>query len=659
MNTKPTTSTTRSGTTGLTGLAFRGFRFIAPLALAAMVAMPLTTLGGIATADDSKPATPPVATPPAATPPATNPATAPSRAPARDNAAGTAKREAPATPPTSPNGPVRQRPLPANNQAQGRPTDAKGTSAVAAPDPNAKPVLKFDPEVLDFGEMLGGVTMTKTVKITNISDQPVTITRAVPSCGCTVPVVPKDPIAPGATAEGQISLKPPEKQGTDLNKKVTFQIDGHPPMVYELKGHVVEVISVKPDFIDAPAPDQAESAATVVTLTSIDGNPFKVASVNPPIVKNLDTSAAAEHKLEIDWAAWAEQGKTAKLTVVTDHPKAPNLMVVIKRSIRDVQPIPPKNPVDRAQTADPLVSAVRSKNIESVKLLLAGGADPNKKDPVGGDRTPMHWAAKDGNKEIMELLIAAKGNLEIADRVGKTPLSVAAESKDGAAMVAFLLEKGASPNARDTIGGSPLLWAAGLGSPDSVKALVAKGADVNVVDVNGLTPILWAAGIGSPDTVEVLLKAGAKTDASDKITGDTALMRAARTGRVESLALLIKAGAALNARNLSGQTAFMLAATSGSVEKLQALKDAGADVKATDSRGWNAMDFAKNRIDNERGRVVGFLEGFLAANAPANTAPSTTPAGGATAASGSSNGTSGDTKPAASTEPAKQPTASR
>lgn len=655
------------------------FRFIAPVAaMAALLSMPLS-----AAPDDPKPSTPPATQPPPAAQPG-NPATStgatapptrtpptrtPPKAPGRDgNGDATApSRNAPPTP-ISPTAPTRQRQLPANqNPASVQPTDARtlSTSAFAPADPNAAKVLQFDPEVLDFGEMLGGVSATLTYKITNISDQPITITKAIPSCGCTIPVWPKDPIPPGGFAEGQISLKPPEKQGIPLHKKVTFQLDGHSPIVYELKGHVVEVISVKPDFIEGPKPDQLDSASGEVVLTAVDGTTaFKVASVNPPIVKNLSEDAAVEHKLEIDWAKWADQGRNAKLSIVTDHPKAPTLMVVIKRNIQDIQPVPPRpGTIDRTQAADPLVSAVRQKDAKAVALLCAGGADPNKKDPVGGDRAPMHWAAKEGNQEIMAVLLEHKGNLEVTDRVGKTPLSVAAESKDGAGMVGFLLEKGANVNARDFIGGSPVLWAAGLGSPESVKLLIEKGADVNVVDVNGLTPLLWAAGIGVPETVDALLKAGAKTDVADKISGDTALMRAARTGRVESVDLLVKAGAPLDARNASGQSAFMLAATSGNVAKLEALKAAGADVKATDSRGWNAMDFAKNRIDNERTAVVAYLEGFLVANASTSTSPTATPTGGATGgtASAGGGGATGNSAshPTTSTEPAHQPTVGR
>ena len=38
-----------------------------------------------------------------------------------------------------------------------------------------------------------------------------------------------------------------------------------------------------------------------------------------------------------------------------------------------------------------------------VKLLLDGGAEPNKEDEDG--QTPLHWAARNGHKDVVQLLV--------------------------------------------------------------------------------------------------------------------------------------------------------------------------------------------------------------------------------------------------------------
>lgn len=491
----------------------------------------------------------------------------------------------------------------------------------------ARSQLRFDPPELDFGDMTADVAMTKIVKICNDGTTPITVIKAIPGCGCTTPSWPKDPIQPGQCGEAEITLRPGSKQGIDLRKQVTFQLDGYAPAVLVLKGKVAEYVKVMPDLVEAPAPDATEEEAAkmgVIKLNAVDGTAFRILSVNPPIVKDLGSDAKLDHELKIDWITWKDSGRSPKLAITTDHPKAPSLTVMVKRSIKDSTgqpPVPP--PVAKPQPANPLIAAVRANDENALKLQIAGGADVNASDAVGGGRTALHWAVKDGRKNLVTMLIDGKANLEATDRVGKTPLSVACEGKD-VEMVKLLVERGAKVNSRDMIGGSPLLWASGLGTPDMVAFLISKGADVNVVDVNGLTPLLWASGIGSPGTVDALLKAGAKVNVADTITGDTALMRAARTGKPETVSLLLKAGADVNGKNRVGMTPFMLAAGFGSLDKVEMLKASNADLAATDVKGWNALDHARNRVDSEKDKVVTYLEPIV----PASTAkapPQVTP----------------------------------
>jgi ankyrin repeat protein len=511
--------------------------------------------------------------------------------------------------------------------------DISATRPVGSPTAQAaaKSQLRFDPPELDFGDMTADVAMTLIVKICNDGPTPVTVTKAIPGCGCTTPSWPKEPIQPGACGEAEITLRPGSKQGIELRKQVTFQLDGFAPAVLVLKGKVAEFVKVLPDLIEAPAPEATvEEAAKsgTIKLTAVDGTAFKVLSVNPPIVKDLGSEAKLEHELAIDWVTWKDSGRSPKLAIVTDHPKAPSLTVMVKRSIKDAQgaaPTPP--PVARPQPANPLIAAVRANDENALKLQLAGGADVNASDAVGGGRTALHWAVKDGRKNLVTILLDSKANLEATDRVGKTPLSVACEGKD-LEMVTMLVAKGANVNSRDMIGGSPLIWASAMGNPESVEFLISKGADVNVVDSNGLTPLLWASSIGNPKTVESLIAAGAKVNIADTISGDTALMRAARTGKAEAVAALIKAGADVNAKNRVGMTAFMLAAGFGTMDKIEMLKAANADLAVTDVKGWNALDHAKNRVDGEKDKVVAFLEPIVPAStakAPPQAAPVTKP----------------------------------
>src|SRR6266513_2218324 len=50
------------------------------------------------------------------------------------------------------------------------------------------------------------------------------------------------------------------------------------------------------------------------------------------------------------------------------------------------------------------------------------------------------------------------------------------------------------PKVRDARGNSPLMYAAALGSLDTLKLLAEAGADVNLANDFGATPLMWCAG---------------------------------------------------------------------------------------------------------------------------------------------------------------------
>ncbi len=486
---------------------------------------------------------------------------------------------------------------------------------------DATPVLKIEPEVLDLGEMMVDTAKTAKVKLINISDKPVIVTKAVTSCGCTTAGAPKDPIPVGGSAEVDITLKPGPKAGVPISKRVTFQIEGHTPMMVTVQGTVPAFITMTPDMLEGPAEGKTTEGA--ITFKCLDGTPFKITSAVPPIVPDISPEAKAEQVVHVDWKAWDETGRTIKLTFSTDHPKVPSLSVLIRRPASSGSASEPhapgSSPTDRAASA--LVTAARAGDVEKVKKELEGKIDVNAPESAGG-RSALHWAAKENRVEVIPVLLAAKADVNNRDRAGKTPLCVAAESRDPKCVesMKLLLEAKSDVNSKDRLGGSPLLWAAGLGTPEAVELLIASGAEVSIQDKNGLTPLLWAAGTGDPRSVQILVDKKADLNVADNLTGDTAVMRAARNGKFESLTILIKAGAPLEVKNRQGMTTWLVAAGSGTVEKLKALKEAKADITAKDTRGWNALDYAKNRADQNRTDVIKYLEGDLGMK-PASTVP--------------------------------------
>ncbi len=82
------------------------------------------------------------------------------------------------------------------------------------------PQMKFDSYEVDYGEIEQGSDPYRFFKFTNVGTEPLQITNAKGSCGCTVPTYPKEPIFPGET--GEIKVRYDTKRIGAFVKRVTL-----------------------------------------------------------------------------------------------------------------------------------------------------------------------------------------------------------------------------------------------------------------------------------------------------------------------------------------------------------------------------------------------------------------------------------------------------
>lgn len=99
--------------------------------------------------------------------------------------------------------------------------------------------IKFDKEVHDYGTIKNGADGACTFDFTNTGNQPLIISNAKGSCGCTVPSWPKEPVNPGQTAT--ITVKYDTKRTGAINKSVTITSNAvnEPTKVVRIKGNVL------------------------------------------------------------------------------------------------------------------------------------------------------------------------------------------------------------------------------------------------------------------------------------------------------------------------------------------------------------------------------------------------------------------------------------
>jgi len=98
-----------------------------------------------------------------------------------------------------------------------------------------KAEIKFDENLIDYGEIEYNSDGKRTFKFTNIGEAPLVFNRISSSCGCTVPKKPEQPIKPGESAEIEVEydtkrigvfIKAISVSSNAVNSNVVLRIKG-------------------------------------------------------------------------------------------------------------------------------------------------------------------------------------------------------------------------------------------------------------------------------------------------------------------------------------------------------------------------------------------------------------------------------------------------
>jgi ankyrin repeat protein len=206
----------------------------------------------------------------------------------------------------------------------------------------------------------------------------------------------------------------------------------------------------------------------------------------------------------------------------------------------------PRETIEQAPAAP-----ISNDDVESVRLLLLAGADPNRyRDD--GEQVPIVWAAvrADCSTELLELLLANH----------------------------------ADPNGAGPDGHTPFRLAAAAGRTDVCDLLRNYGADNQGAGVE-----LFLSACVRADRDEAQRQLADDPGLLDQLgeLEHAALVRAARSGHGDAVALMLDLGFPIESHGDDGGTALHAATYAGSANTIRLLLDRGADIEARDTT-WNS-----------------------------------------------------------------------
>ncbi|KFY91368.1 hypothetical protein V498_05505 [Pseudogymnoascus sp. VKM F-4517 (FW-2822)] len=247
--------------------------------------------------------------------------------------------------------------------------------------------------------------------------------------------------------------------------------------------------------------------------------------------------------------------------------------------------------------------ALYGKQYKTCEFLVNAGADPEYRPIAANDNSPRikacHFLLEGGLSEIAvgALRALAKGS-HFDDFIDDAKYTQTHRIVLGLSLLSLEEEIILHPEDIDTVdsmGRTPLAWAAARGDSRAIVTLLSHGADPNIIDVQLSGAVSNAASQGHTVCVRLLLEAGAHPDPPipGGVKKGSPLNCAARNSTdVLLLKSLLDFGADVDSSGVDCKTALIHAARNDNASFAMLLLEYGADINATSTSGSTPLTTA-------------------------------------------------------------------
>jgi ankyrin repeat protein/CHAT domain-containing protein len=251
------------------------------------------------------------------------------------------------------------------------------------------------------------------------------------------------------------------------------------------------------------------------------------------------------------------------------------------------------------------VQSVKNNNLNTARKYLADGVNPSLIIPDDYNWSPIHYACRNNNMDMIKLLIQYHADLNVFCETADgdyNPLMILVQNDDFLAG-RLLLQNGAKPDLKSKEGKSAISLANKLEARNFI--LLFRNEEKAYEEYINDKALVYALYDGDYGLAREILESDVDINQKDE-EGWTALHAAANNNLVEFAEELIQKGGDINCRNEEAYTPLMLAASRNNGSMISLLLSKGADTTLTNKEGKTALDIA---IEKDLKTSIAYLTG--------------------------------------------------
>lgn len=187
----------------------------------------------------------------------------------------------------------------------------------------AQAQLAWDKTEVELRPKVGEKEAVAQFRYQNKGDKPIRITNVKSSCGCTVPALKKNDVAPGESGEITATFNIGNRTGTQV-KTVHVQTDdaAQPGVTLVLKAVIPEELQVQPAFVYWQSGEPVKpKTITVRAGKDVPVTTVAVTSSNPEFTTKVEKGSAAGEFLIHVQPQDTSRAVSSTLTIKPDYPK--------------------------------------------------------------------------------------------------------------------------------------------------------------------------------------------------------------------------------------------------------------------------------------------------------------------------------------------------